>query len=73
MMAEAIQNCPMCNCENFHPMPPKFEGEYELSGADYRIIIPFWCEEGCQGEMTYHHHEGTCYLNVESVIREGFR
>jgi hypothetical protein len=57
-------SCPICDNENFHPMPPKLEGVYETSGADYTIIIPFWCENGCSGEIKFHHHEGFCTQEV---------
>jgi hypothetical protein len=66
-MGMVAQNCPSCYCENFHPMPPRLEGTYETSGADYAVIIPYWCENGCKGEMRYHHHEGMCTFSISKT------
>ena len=68
-MGMVVQNCPTCDCENFHPMPPRLEGTYETSGADYTVVLPFWCENGCKGEMRYHHHEGTCTFSVSKTVK----
>jgi hypothetical protein len=58
-MKNKIMSCPLCGCENLHPQPPIFKGAYQEAGADYVIVIPFWCEEKCRGFIEYWHHEGT--------------
>lgn len=59
--------CPICGFENVHHMKPKFKGEYSDSGADYEIIIPFWCEHGCHGFINFHHHEGLTSKEIYQV------
>jgi len=37
-------NCPECKDEFVHLQQPFTEGIIEAGGADYKIIIPFFCE-----------------------------
>jgi transcription elongation factor Elf1 len=54
-------DCPKCGSINVHFETPIVEGVIEKGGADYTILIPYTCEQGCSGNITYHHHEGFSY------------
>jgi len=54
--------CPECWHDYVHLQQPVVEGVIECGGADYKIIIPFYCENGCVGAIVYHHHEGQVKL-----------
>ena len=61
-------DCPECKHECVHLQQPRVEGTIEAGSADYKIIIPFYCEEDCICEIIYHHHEG--YVSLTHTVTE---
>jgi len=66
-----VFDCPACGYECVHLGAPEVEGVIEAGGADYRIIVSFNCEEGCEGRIVYHHHEGYVTLHHEVDLIKG--